>query len=109
MSDTNESLNRTNELLQQLLEQERQKAADRQEQMQKLRETVKVEMPKFEGLASAGIKSGFRDPEHNARIEEIKQQAEARHQEEIAFRDRMVALLDEQTKILNEIAAQLRR
>ncbi|MGI8924107.1 MAG: hypothetical protein ACR2HJ_08745 [Fimbriimonadales bacterium] len=65
-------------------------------------------MPKFEGLADDAIKTGFRDPVHDTRLEEIKQQAEARHQEEIAFRDRLV-ILDEQTALLTEIATHLKQ
>lgn len=45
MSDSNDALERMNELLEQLLEQERMKTADRQEQMKTLRESMKFELP----------------------------------------------------------------
>ncbi|MFN8219568.1 MAG: hypothetical protein U0S12_05480 [Fimbriimonadales bacterium] len=108
MSDVNESLNRTNELLEQLLEQERQKTSDRQAQMQSIREKINFDMPKIEGLASDAMSRGFRDPETDARFQEMRRQAEERHQEEIAFRNRLVAILDEQTALLSEIARNLR-
>lgn len=103
MSDSNDALERMNELLEQLLEQERMKTADRQEQMKTLRESMKFELPKFD------LNAPFNDPPRDARIDEITRKADERHAEEIAFRNRAVATLEEQTAILNEIARLLRQ
>ncbi len=109
MSESNESLNRTNELLEQLLEQERQKTAAQNERMQQVREAANLEVPKLEGLISGEIKAGVSDPKLEARMQEIREKADERHQEEMAYRERLIAILDEQTAILTEIAAQLKR
>jgi len=109
MSEPSEILNRTNELLDQLLEQERQKTSFRQEQMDRIREKINIEIPKLEELSEGTVTKGLRNPETEARLREMKEEAEQRLQKEIAFRDRLVAILDEQTAILTEIAVLLRR
>ena len=109
MSDQDESIQRTNELLEQLLKHEQDKSSAREEQMAKIRETVNFEIPKFEYKALEDARTGFKNPDLDVRMEEIKKETEQRHQEEVAFRDQLVRILDQQTAVLEEILEHLKR
>lgn len=106
MSDTHEVLKRTNELLEQLLELEEQKSRERQTQMQSMRDAMRFELPKLETFASDAMRP---NPDLDSKMQELKQEADARHEEELAFRDRLVSIMDEQTALLETIAMHLRR
>ncbi|MEQ1823483.1 MAG: hypothetical protein ABL949_13315 [Fimbriimonadaceae bacterium] len=120
MSETNARLERLLQLLEQLLELKRGRAVLAQEQMQKFRAAMETSIPRdvedlksrtFEAqddrmrelneLAEAS-QTNMRD-----RMDELKRVADERHEAEIAFRNRMVEIMETQTSLLQQITERL--
>jgi DnaJ-domain-containing protein 1 len=121
VSETDDSIKRLAHAFEQLLELERARATEREVQTKAMEESMKqfprmdlksltAELDKksehIDGLLNKG---GAAKDDITEKMADMRQVAEERHQEELAYRNRLVRMLEEQTSLLRDIAEHLKR
>ncbi len=121
MSKTDDRILRLVDAVDQLLDLERVRAIEREAQTKASEECMK-QFPRMdiESLtAEFNKKSGQADTllglgrvakdDISEKMADLRRVSEERHQEELAYRDRLVRMLEEQTSLLRDIAEHLKR